>query len=873
MTNRKLIAALISVAIASVFLGAGCELVVNDPIRNVPIFEPYISFQPESYSIKVSDFNPAAVPTLSVTVSEWDRLDGTLSYQWYTFDKLEEFYKKDIKDSEGELVSPIPPIAGATGSSYQPGLTVTQAVAGKTYYYYVEVTNTNPDAIGGRTSASITSDVAAISFYGNTDPETPRITQSPANSTYTMGRQAAIASLEVRATVDTGSISYQWYKFNINDGFTDGVPNGTLIPTAILRTYLPAMSDLGVGDNFYYVVVSNVAFNAGGTETGRSEKISVPANITMGLGQKAAPPRIIQQPKDILYFTGEDISLSTAAKLSVGAASVDGGTPSYQWYKSATAAGTGATEVSGATGEDYKPANITAAAGFYYVVVTNTNEFVVDQSNKTATEKSKIVEIKVQAPGTAGTIATTITPNPATKYQYIRGYGGMETTWGNFFQSNETEMHMMFGKGPDQLGYNIWRIMIPPVTTNIDDPDNGLEQYVTTRSYTNRYYENVKIVNSYGGYVLASPWSPPKEWKSNNSINSGGHLLPAYYKQYASYLRSYARHMLNHGAPIYAVSIANEPNYAGGYDGCEWKPEEMRDFFKQVGRFTQGVRGFGGGKVTPTVLTVNGESANNPDINHSAMNDPAANAAIDMFARHVYGDQLERLWGHPKLNGRDVWMTEHNINSASAPAFPNDWTYNYIWRFMNDVDLVIRRNNENAFVWWVVKRFYSFLADGDAGTPTPVNTPGSSTGTILPRGWGLAHYSKFTIDTTRIGVGVTTSGSVNSEPAKFNMDDQSVKVTAFISQDGNELSLVMWTPTDTSGGGGYALGRTEIKMPSGFKIRSASAMRSKAPDGGGGQGTTENMGKWESVEIASNRESAYVDLPRAQILSVKFIKE
>ena len=859
MTNKKIITALLSVVIGSVFLLSGCQLTVFDPIRNVPIFEPYISVQPASYSYSVSGYS--APPALKVEVWEWDKLDGTLSYQWYAFNTLEEYYR--------EQAAVIP---GATGATYTPA-SITPSPGAK-YYFYVVITNTNPDAIGGKTTASLQSDVATISFNVDSNPATPVITQNPVNAAYIMGRTAAIAPLEVRASVASGSLVYQWYRFNMTDGFdANGRPNGTAISGANQRTYLPNITDMGTGKNYYYVVVSNVTVSPDGIVTARTDQVSMPAIITMALGEKAAAPRIEQQPKDILYFQNEDISVTDAAKLSVRAVSPDNGGLTYQWYSSTAATGAEPTEIIGATAADYKPdpaTTSTLGTAYYYVKVTNTNANVTGNTTETIT--SKIVSIKVQADGGAVSPNATITVDPATKYQYIRGYGGMETTWGNFFQSDPEDMENMFN--PDKLGFNMWRIMIPPISTNIDD----LENYLLSRSYTDRYYENVKIVNSYGGYVLASPWSPPKEWKSNNSINSGGHLMHNYRKQFGNYLRSYARHMANHGAPIYAVSIANEPNYAGGYDGCEWEPEEMRDFFKEVGRFTQGVRGYGGGKATPAVLTVNGESANTPNINHAAMNDPVSNAAIDLFARHVYGSQTERLWGHPNLNGREVWMTEHNINSASSTAFPNDWTWNYMWRFMNDVDLVIRLNNENAFVWWVVKRFYSFIGDGEAST---------SAHTILPRGWGLAHYSKFTIDTTRINVNVTgnlgsgggpivfnnnTTANVNNN--RFDLDNPSAKITAFVSQDGNEISLVMWTPTLTDGSGGYDLGTAQINMPEGFIIRSASAMRSRSVSGGPStSGSNINMGKWEDVRIASDRKSAYITLPRSEVVSVKLIKE
>ena len=881
--EKKIIVAITCIFLVIAFAFTGCKMEVNEPIRNVPIFDPYISIQPQSYSFSMAAVNNPDVeystPVLSVQVLEWDSIEGTLSYQWYTFPALEDY----IKDQAV-------PVPGATGSSFTPDIT---PAAGKIFYYYAVVTNTNPDAIGVDeatgaviTASSIKSDIAMISFSAADAPVYPAISQNPLSSSYTIGRSAAIAALDVKASIPSANgygMRYQWYSFNIETGtYTGGLPNGTAIQGAVENNYLPAMADLKRGDNYYYAVVSHIRTSPDGVILGQTNQYSIPAVITMQPGAKAAAPKINAQPKDILYFVGEN--KAARAKMTVDAVSVDGGSISYKWYWSANKTGAG-TEISSSNVSSLEPDINTASAGsrFYWVVVTNTNLEVVEGAATTDTAVSDRVQVRVSGTAASTTANAVITLNPSVRHQYVRGYGGMETTWGNFFQSEEQDMELMFN--PDNLGYNIWRVMIPPVNTDINEGMN----YVLER-YNNRYYENAKIVNKYNGYILASPWSMPKEWKSNNSINSGGHLIYAYRRQFANYLRSYARVMAANGAPIYAVSISNEPNYAGGYDGCEWTPNEMRDFFKEVGRFTQGVRGWGGGRQTPTVLTVNGESANNPNINHAAMNDPVSNAAIDMFARHVYGSQTERLWGHQNLNGREVWMTEHNINSASDAAYPFDYTWNYIWRFMNDVDLVMRLNNENAFVWWVVKRFYSFISDGAA--QLGVGGQGIP-GRILPRGWGLAHYSKFTIGKTRIGftmtgnmqngaainvgtdIATTEVTSVNVNNDRFDLDNTSARITAFISQDGTEISLVMFTPTMPDGTGGYNVGNIEIKMPDGFVIRDAKAMVSTGGDSPASGGNTTTMGHFvdNAVSLSADRKSAFVNLPISQIISVKFIKE
>jgi len=223
-----------------------------------------------------------------------------------------------------------------------------------------------------------------------------------------------------------------------------------------------------------------------------------------------------------------------------------------------------------------------------------------------------------------------------------------------------------------------------------------------------------------------------------------------------------------------------------------------------------------------------------------------------------------------------VWMTEHNINSANATGYYNDSTWNYVWRYLNDVDLVMRINNENAFVWWASKRFYSMVGDGQFGTKE--HEP-------LPRGWALTHYARYTTDTTRINLpngsitGTFSDGTPigNTDmadpdpkvgpPIKLNsktdnMDHVSARITAYVSQDGKEISLVMWTPTQVSGTGGYDLGTVKIDFPNRFLVRGVKAHRSTS--------AVDIFQPDDETVISADRKSAYVKLPRSQILSVKF---
>jgi hypothetical protein len=413
------------------------------------------------------------------------------------------------------------------------------------------------------------------------------------------------------------------------------------------------------------------------------------------------------------------------------------------------------------------------------------------------------------------------------------------------------------------------------------------------------------------------------EWKTNYSTNGGGSLRTVNYQDYAFYLRAFSQNMNNNGAPIYAVSIQNEPNYeASGYEGCEWTGVQMRDFFRQVGRFTQGgaqgtnktvypgnVPGYGGGKAIPYVFTMNGESANNINLNNPAMNDTGPDSArgyIDLLARHIYGDRetnYHNTPGNPNViysatDPREVWMTEYNLNGNNADEYNLDSRWPWIWQFMNSIDITIRNNHENAYVWWSLKRFYSMIGDGTYGTADHQ---------ILPRGWGLAHFAKFANETYRVGVNYsgtladrsTQLSEENINPGVYtnlsgvtddtsNVPSRAAKVMAFVRLKGgevypvnwrgrdvsmdeiSEINMVMYTPTLTSGAGGHNLGTVKLQLPEGFIIRGAEAMRATQDDVGDRQNPKEPV--WETVDISQDRNAAYIKLPMSQILSVRFTR-
>ncbi|MDR2069990.1 MAG: hypothetical protein LBP81_01030 [Treponema sp.] len=549
-------------------------------------------------------------------------------------------------------------------------------------------------------------------------------------------------------------------------------------------------------------------------------------------GGKAAVPTITAQPASGYYEVN-----GTAPVLSVKAEVSDGGTLSYQWYKASSLTATG-TPIEGAAAATYQPADTEAGSYYYYVVITNT------VTNKEPAERAsnpaviKVVSSIADAFNTGG---KALVFDADTEYQFVRGFGGMSNVWTSPDMTVK-DIDTLFS--PDGLGLNMFRICVYPY---MDDLFNGTEAgdaSAGNRKTHSDYYQLVKRVNEYGGYVLASPWTPPAEFKDPPQRNGGSSLKPAFYGAYAQHLRDFCQRMLDNGAPIYAISIQNEPNWAATYDGCEWSPEQMRDFFKEVGHFTTlptPITGYGGGKKTDYVLTMNGESANSPTINDAALDDPVSKAAIDVLGRHIYGDRTTKYTKGLDM-GYEVWMTEINTNSGNATDYPQDSTWPLVWGFINDVHNCLHNNNESAFIHWYSKRFYGLIGDGQYTT---------ANGEPTYRGWALAQYAKFANETTRIGltaegISINTSTTMGSE----------LKVTAYRSEDGNSLSMVILNPAD------QAVGDVEIKLPSGFTATSAYGMKTN----------NGSKGAAEPVYLNAAGNAGFINLPASTIISVKFTK-
>ncbi len=271
--------------------------------------------------------------------------------------------------------------------------------------------------------------------------------------------------------------------------------------------------------------------------------------------------------------------------------------------------------------------------------------------------------------------------------QVIRGFGGVNMP-GWIPDLTEDQVNKAFGTGPGQIGLSILRIRIP-----YDSSMFSLE------------VPTVQRVKALGvTTVFASPWTPPAWMKSNGSI-VGGTLPDSSFPSYAAHLKSFADFMARSGAPLYAVSLQNEPDATVGYESCHWTRTQMLNFVRDCASL------IGTKIIMPESMNFN-QSFSDP-----VLNDPVAVNDIDIIGGHIYGGGL-RDYLLATSKGKEVWMTEHLFleTSWTAALLTGREIHNCMIAGMN------------AYVWWYIRRYYGLIDEN---------------GQVTKRGYVVSQFARF----------------------------------------------------------------------------------------------------------------------------------
>lgn len=341
-------------------------------------------------------------------------------------------------------------------------------------------------------------------------------------------------------------------------------------------------------------------------------------------------------------------------------------------------------------------------------------------------------------------------------YQTIRGFGGCNSVFrGSANFPNASDMQNAYGTGDNELGLSIFRVSIP---VNSD-------RWSAIADVASMAIDRNAI-------VFASPWDAPEDLLDPDK--SDPVVLSSKYADYVDHLNSFDTFMTNNGVNLYAISMQNEPDIG---EWTQWTTAEVLDFVKNHAN-----------AINNKVITA--ESFNYNRVYYdNILKDTQATANIDIVGGHIYGNGLGKIELAEAAN-KEIWMTEYLLNEYNNGVAATPWnalTDEQIWdQSMEMLDTVHESmiSNWNAYVWWYMKRYYSFIGDGLQGT---------TDGVILKRGWAFSHFSKY----IRPGyVRVKTT----------NEDDIDLKVTAY--EGDSKIVIVAINDSDA------AINKVQFKVPS-----------------------------------------------------------
>ena len=210
--------------------------------------------------------------------------------------------------------------------------------------------------------------------------------------------------------------------------------------------------------------------------------------------------------------------------------------------------------------------------------------------------------------------------------------------------------------------------------------------------------------------------------KTNNNVNNGGRLNPGSYADYASYLQSFVAFMQNGGAPLYAISIQNEPDWLASYESCLWNGAEFNTWIvNHASLITTRL-------IMPEAVNVTAGSL--MSLADPSLNDPAAAAHIDIVGTHLYGT-APAPYPNAASKNKEVWMTEHTVEGAGLQSALD---------LAREIHESLTVGNYNAYVyWWLQNWIVGNASPYEAGL---INDPALDL-QLTKKGYVMGQFSKF----------------------------------------------------------------------------------------------------------------------------------
>ncbi|HVZ80916.1 MAG TPA: hypothetical protein VHE12_08965 [bacterium] len=380
----------------------------------------------------------------------------------------------------------------------------------------------------------------------------------------------------------------------------------------------------------------------------------------------------------------------------------------------------------------------------------------------------------------SGALAATCTVDATQTNQFIRCIGA-SSAWSNI----GSQAQALFAEDTvnGHIGISSLRARI--------DPNNNFANEVNQLATAHSTNPNVLL--------WATEWSPPAQYKGNNNVNgsnTGGNLNGASATftgaasgspngadtGYANYLVSFIQYAQSHGAPLYAISVQNEPNWNPDYEAAIWNAGQFNVF---VPVFHNALQNAG---LSTKIMIPEPINPGGLNLGATTMNDATNSGYVGIIGTHLYGGQANPLstYGYSHVTNQEFWETEISGNSTDMPGALQEagWIHH---------SLVTA--NMNAFhYWWLVDLISNNALDIKAfvlGNYSKFIRPGyyRMGATEVPSsGVSVSAFKNNNTNSPQTIVFVAINGNGSAVNQTFNLNGVNVSsVTPWLTNSGNNL--------------------------------------------------------------------------------------
>ncbi len=274
--------------------------------------------------------------------------------------------------------------------------------------------------------------------------------------------------------------------------------------------------------------------------------------------------------------------------------------------------------------------------------------------------------------------------------------------------------------------------------------------------------------------------SPPAWMKQNkNCVDTNdppepeqNSLRPDMRQAFAEYLSRYVReYKARFDLDIYAVSIANEPEYTRSYQSATWSGVAMRDFLKLHLKPT-----FVRDGVLARVIIPESSPWDETRCATVTLDDPEASAAVDIVGLHNYNidpntkEPVVTASGiaKAKVQGKRVWQTEvSNLD-------PDDVSMRDALCWAKNIQGHMVVAQSNAWVWWVGTVAYDSGFDFDSGQGLIYIKNETDAYEVRKRLYSIGNYSRF-VRPGYIRIGATDNPAAGIYVSAFQDQDPAIQ--------------------------------------------------------------------------------------------------